>query len=549
MNDVLGQLQVYAAALWRKRWYIVPVAWVLCVAGWLTVMSLPDKFVSSARIYVDTDSLLSPLLRGISVEGNVAQQVDYMQRTLLSRPNLEKLMRMADLDLTVKTPKEKDDLLEDMSKRTTIQAQGQGKNLFTVSFTDNKPEVAQRVVQSLLSIFVESNIGASRTDLEKARQFLDQQIADYERQLQSAEAKLANFKRQNLDYTGAGAAAGYSARLEALRQQRVETKNALDDAIGRRDSLQKDLTATPQQLEVAAPPTPNFYIQPNGVPAMAPSLQAIQTRIDEHQKALDQMRMRYTEQHPDVVSTKRSLDALQKQFDEEKARLEGTEKDVAAPAKPARKGAQPAAQAERKTSVPNPLYDQIKIKLVEMSSTVETLQRKLGQMDQELARLEKMANTAPAVEAEFATLNRDYGIIKKNYDELTSRRESARIADAVETRGEKIQFRVVDPPQVPLTPSGPPRLILMSAVLIGAIGAGFAAAFLISQLDDSFISMTRLRRAVAVPVLGSVSRVLSAGERRRRLFGTVSFASSLAALVVVYGYLAAVVLRIKLPIS
>src|SRR3954447_1552540 len=184
MNDILGQFQFYAAALWRKRWYVVPIAWVFCIGGWLAVMSLPDRYESQARIYVDTDTLLSPLLKGLSIEGNIGAQVDYMQRTLLSRPNLEKLIRMADLDLGVENETQKDLLLRDLAKRTSILAQGQGKNLFAVGFNDKRPEVAQRVVQSLLSIFVESNLGASRTDIEKARQFLDQQISDYERQLQ-----------------------------------------------------------------------------------------------------------------------------------------------------------------------------------------------------------------------------------------------------------------------------------------------------------------------------------------------------------------------------
>jgi polysaccharide chain length determinant protein (PEP-CTERM system associated) len=546
MNDVFGQIQIYAAALWRKRWYIVPTAWVLCVAGWLAVMALPDRWGSSARVYVDTDSLLSPLLRGISIEGNIGQQVDYIQRTLLSRPNLEKLVRMADLDLALRTAKEKDDLLQDLQKRTSIAAQGQGRNLFTVSFTDEKPEVAQRVVQSLLSIFVESNIGASRADLEKARQFLDQQIADYERQLQASEAKLASFKRANPDFL-TGNSGSYATRVEALRQVRVEIKGQLDEATSRRDSLQRDLASTPQTLQLDAQQNNFFIDQGTGEARLPPSLASIQTRINDAEKGLDALRLRYTDQHPDVVSQKRSLDTLKTQFDAEKKRLAETPPPTEA--EQPRKGGAGAPAAARKSSVPNPLYDQIKIKLVDMTSTLETLQRKLAQSNDEVTRVEKMANTAPAIEAEFSTLNRDYGILKKNFDELTSRRESAKIADAVETRGDKIQFRVVDPPQVPLTPSGPPRLLLMSGVLLGALAAGFAVAFLVSQIDDSFISISRLRRTVALPVLGSVSRVLSPGDRRRRLIGTVSFASFLAALVVAYGYLAAVVLRIKLPIS
>src|SRR5579871_5737180 len=133
MNDVYLQLMSYAHAMWRKRWYIALIGWAICVPGWIGVMLLPDRFESSARIYVDTDSLLSPLLRGISVEGNVGQQVDFMQRTLLSRPNIEKLMRMTDLDLAVKTPTDKDWLIGDIARRTSI-TQNQGRNLFSVTF-------------------------------------------------------------------------------------------------------------------------------------------------------------------------------------------------------------------------------------------------------------------------------------------------------------------------------------------------------------------------------------------------------------------------------
>src|SRR5262249_41297679 len=135
-----------------------------------------------------------------------------------------------------------------------------------------------------------------------------------------------------------------------------------------------------------------------------------------------------------------------------------------------------------------------------------------------------------------------YGVIKKNYEELVSRREAARLADAVETNGEKIQFRMVDPPQVPTLPSGPPRLILMTASLVASLGAGLVVSFLMSQLDDSFLSISTLRETVALPVLGSITMVLTARDRRRRVFRTVSFATCLAILFVAYGAVTALVL-------
>src|SRR6266851_8765235 len=111
MSEIYQQFLGYASSLWRKRWYIALIGWAICIPGWIAVMQLPDRYESQARIYIDTDSLLSPLLRGISVESNVGQQVDFMQRTLLSRPNIERLMRLADLDLLVTNQTERDVVL------------------------------------------------------------------------------------------------------------------------------------------------------------------------------------------------------------------------------------------------------------------------------------------------------------------------------------------------------------------------------------------------------------------------------------------------------
>jgi polysaccharide chain length determinant protein (PEP-CTERM system associated) len=559
MDDVYHQLQLYATQLWRKRWYIVLVAYLICVGGWTTVATLQDRFESQARVYVDTDSLLSPLLRGISVESNVPQQVDFMQRTLLSRPNLEKLIRMADLDLLINNQADKEKFLADLAKRISINTSG--RNLFNVKFNDGKPEAAQRVVQALLSIFVESNVGQSRADIEKARQFLDAQINEYEKQLQAGENRLAAFKKANLDFLG-NTAITFTQRVEQLRLQKGEVAGQLEEARSRRDSLRRDLSDTPQFLEIDAPTREAPIIISTGstIEQQSAAVLAIHSRVQEAEKALDAMLLRYTEKHPDIVALRKQLVSLNQQFEQTKA----DEKKKADEAK--KSGEQPGAGGGRenwaipgvnggngkKQLLPNQLYEQLRIKLSEADANFETLERRLATLNDELSKSEGKAIRATQIEAEFSTLNRDYGVLKKNYDELTSRRESARIADAVETKGEKIQFRIVDPPQVPTLPSGPPRLILMSAVLAAALGAGVVIAFLMSQLDDSFVSISRLKDTVAIPVLGSVTMIQSAADRRLKLLGTMSFAASIAVLVMAYGYLAYLTLtlsRVSLPFT
>ena len=104
MRELYEQLLTYLTGTWRYRWFIMLIAWLVCIVGWGYVYQLPDKYRASARVHVDTKSMLTPLLRGLTVGANKGQQVQLVKRTLLSRPNLEKLARMTDLDLVALTP-------------------------------------------------------------------------------------------------------------------------------------------------------------------------------------------------------------------------------------------------------------------------------------------------------------------------------------------------------------------------------------------------------------------------------------------------------------
>ena len=103
MHELLTQLTGYAVSTWRYRWHALIAAWIISVIGWAAVHNIPDRYEATSRVYVDTQSLLKPLLAGLAVQPNTNQQVEVMARTLISRPNLEKVARMTDLDLNAKT--------------------------------------------------------------------------------------------------------------------------------------------------------------------------------------------------------------------------------------------------------------------------------------------------------------------------------------------------------------------------------------------------------------------------------------------------------------
>ena len=99
-------------SLWRHKWLGVAAAWLVCTAGWIGVSLIPTKYDSSARVYLNADPLLTPLLKGLAADTDPTRQLDFMQRTLLSRPNLEQLVRLTDLDIGINTPEEKETLFK-----------------------------------------------------------------------------------------------------------------------------------------------------------------------------------------------------------------------------------------------------------------------------------------------------------------------------------------------------------------------------------------------------------------------------------------------------
>src|SRR5688572_33099931 len=116
MHELSAQLLSHLKATWRFRWYAMGFAWIAAVAGWVAVYQMPDRYEASARVYVDTQSVLRPLLAGLAVQPNVDQVVTMMSRTLISRPNVEKVIRMSDLDITLKTPEAREAMISRLTK-------------------------------------------------------------------------------------------------------------------------------------------------------------------------------------------------------------------------------------------------------------------------------------------------------------------------------------------------------------------------------------------------------------------------------------------------
>jgi protein tyrosine kinase modulator len=504
MNELLQQLLAAARGMWHRRWIGLAAAWIAAIIAVGVVYRIPERYEASARVYVDTETLLKPLLQGLSVQPNLDQQVALISRTLISRPNVEKLIRMADVDLGVRTSAGRDDLIDHVTK--TIQLSGSSQtNLYVISYRDPNPERATKVVQSLLTIFVESSLGDKRQDSRTAVKFIDDQVKRYEQTLRTAEDRLKDFK---LKYLGVSPQEGqdYFSRLSQLRASIDAAKLDLEAAEQARDAYK-------QQLAGEAP-TYMLNDSDTKAPEAVPEVDA---RIAGLQKDLDDLLRKYTDQHPDVVATRRLIANLQEQ---RRAYLEAHKKPAAT-----------AADQQAASQESSPVMQQLKISLADAEAEVASARAKVAGYEAQYRQWQSRAQLVPQAEAEYAQLNRDYAVQKKTYENLLARREAAGMGMDVQDTG-GTRFRVIDPPRVSPEPVAPTRIMLLAIACVIAILAGLLASLVASQLMPIFHDAHALRELSKRPILGMVSMLPSPSLSRLRRRNAYLFAGGLGGLLV-----------------
>jgi polysaccharide chain length determinant protein (PEP-CTERM system associated) len=494
MEDLISQLLLHVRGIWKYRWYAIAVMWVVALGGWTKVVLMPNDYQTSARVFVDTQSILKPLLAGMTSVPNVEQQVSIMSRTLLSRPNVERVMRMVDLDVRATSPREHELLLEDLMAK--IKISGTNTNdIYTISYNNADPKLVRDVVQSLLTIFVEGSFKGKSGDSAKAVQFIDEQIKSYEERLVAAENSVKEFKlrnagllpRQGVDYT-----AQLAIAADALSTARLELAEAEQARAAIKAQISDPKPGTAARLAFVRNPE-------------------LDTRIAAVYKSLDALQLQYTEQHPDVVAARRLLAQLEHRKLDESNDNDGD---------PGRNY--------------SPMLQQLKVALTEADAKIAAIRVRVQEYGARHDRLQQQSNAVPEVESQLAQLNRDYEINKLNYEKLIGRREAAKLSGDLSSTTDMMTFKIIDPPFMPVAPVGPNRMLLYSAAMLVALIAGPASALMISQARPTFSGPGAMRELTGLNVLGTVSMNWTEAGRRKRQRGQYLFGVACAGLLLLY---------------
>jgi polysaccharide chain length determinant protein (PEP-CTERM system associated) len=509
MQDLRKTLELiigYLKGVWVKKRYIMICTWLICPVGFVYVASMPKVYESSARVYVDTRSELQPLLRGLALQTDPGQEVAMMVQTLLSRPNIEIIARESDLDISASNAVEYEDLIYSLSNKIRLKATGRD-NLYTISYSHQNPEMARTVVQETLDLFVEGTKGNSRKDSDSASQFIDEQIDEYETRLSGSEQRLVNFKRKYSELLpNQGSFYQHFASLEGtLESTRLTIKET-----------EQQIVALSEQIEDRKTNQDGSFVRPFEGPA------SLTTRYDDRistlEGILDQLMLKYTELHPDVIEANNLLDLLlasrKLEIEEYLSSNDGEKPDQI-----------------------GSIASEIKLEMSRLESQIALLRVRETDYADKIETLKQKINLVPQVEAEQTALNRDYQVTLRKHNELLVRKEQADLARKADVSAADIKFKVVDPPLAPKTASGPNRLLLYTITLVMGFATGLGLAFLISQLNPVLLKGSQLTSLTSYPVLGVVSHLNKVYIKKINRSRLLIFICSSSLIVVLYGVL------------
>lgn len=522
MNEIITQILGICRDIWRYRWIAMAVAWGVCLVAWSVVLFLPDKYEARARVFVDPSTALKPVIQGLAVEQDVNAELNFVRQGLMSRQHLQMIVDKTGLGAQAITPEQKARVVDALGFRIEIVAQPSSvstngnevpSKVYTISYQDTVRDRSIQVVQILLDSFMKGTIGGKRTESLAAQKFLEGQIRDYEGRLSQAEQSLADFKKKNVGMVPGDQQSDYFTRLQNEIDEVKKTQTQLGVAENRRTALSQQLRG---EGPLAATASLQGPVGPNGSQSGGDTL----SRIRETQAKLDELLLRFTEKHPDVIALRQTLADLKERRANELEAL---------------KRGDPAAAAMTGASS-NPVYQSIQLALNQADVEIAGLRGVLSDHQQKVVELRRMVDTMPQVEAEFARLNRDYAVNKAQYTALVDRLEKARLGGEADATG-SVRFEVIDAPSADFHPVSPKRTLLLLSVFLGAIAAGGGVAYVLTLLWPVFHSARQLGAITGAAVLGVVSATRNAGTalaaRHQVVRYTMAFGTLFAALVIV----------------
>ncbi|MDX9715179.1 MAG: GNVR domain-containing protein [Dissulfurispiraceae bacterium] len=457
----------------KKHRYLSLVVFLIVMSGfsWAGYF-LPNKYEASSTVFVQRSSVIDPLIKGVGIAGSLDDRLRNLRDRLVSRNIIERVIKKLDLDIYARTPERYEMLIEDMRKALSITIKTpRGKevaDLFTISFTGDNPRRARDIVNTLISEYIEENMGFRRSDAYGAFEFIQTQLNDYKTKLEESDRAIRQFREKNPRMIPQNEAA-VAARVESFQSAKIEGEIRLRELQRRKENLQKQLSGE-KELTVAV-------VTKEGTP---------QSRLNYLESQLVIMISKYTERHPEMIRIRGEIEELKKQIESQKNEPDRTSSE---------------------TSALNPIYQQLREDLAKTDAEIESLKARIQELSKQQASAQNILSSMPREQEEWVKLMRDRMVTQRIYDDLVQKLESARISKNLETTDKGDSFKIVDPAITPNIPVSPDKVKLIVMGLLLGLAAAVGAAIGIESINPSFRDEESITEMLNLPVLGSIKHI------------------------------------------
>lgn len=470
----------------RRHWWIIPVCVLVGgTAGVLAALKLPKKYTSETLVLVAKPMVPVEYVKPVVTE-DLNQRLASMKEQILSRTRLEPVIEKFGVYQADQNKVPMEELIDRLRKAIEISpldampgTQDRSMPGFHVSVTFNNPQIAQQICTEITSMFMEQNSRALEQQASRTNTFISQQLDEAKSKLDAQDAKLAQFKRQYLGSLPEEEQANLNL-LTSLNTQLEANTQALSRA--QQDKAFNESLLSQQVASLKASQA-----------GQNPQTLDDQLRMLEDQ--LTNLESRYTAEHPDVIKTKKLIEELQKRMAE------------------APKAGNSAGRVQAKAESPE--IQQLRAHSRQDEISIADLTKRQGQIQDQIRILQGRVQASPMVEQQLKELTRNYQSALDFYNDLLKKRESSAMAKDLAHQQEGEQFRVLDPPNLPVTPSFPKKGYFAG----GGVAAGFAlslAILYILMVTDKTLHTERdielhlkLTVLAAVPIL----EFIEAGNR------------------------------------
>jgi polysaccharide biosynthesis transport protein len=492
----------------RRRWQIlVPAGVLFCLAA-ITALALPAAYRSSATILIEEQGIPPDLVRS-TITSYADQRIQVISQQVMTRANMMEIIRKFDLYKRLQARGSTESVIEklrDNIKLETVSAEVIDKRsgnktaatiAFTLAYEGETPEQAQRVVNELVSLYLNENLKNRQQKAADTSKFLGDEANKLGEQIMAMEKNLATFKQKNI------------GRLPELSQLNLQMRDRAEAELSEGDRQISELTQRKTFLEVEL-----AQLKPH-----APAVSATGERMLEGEDRLRILKSQYASaasqyapDHPDVQRLKREIEGLERESTTESADLDQAREadrlraeltrarqryseqhpdvmrlrsQLAALAETDGKQPRRAPDAARRLKADNPAYLATRAQLDAANGELATARGRQNALRTKIADYEKRLHETPLVEREYLDLRREYENVSRRYQEVKAKVGEAQVAEEMERDRKGERFSLIDAPDLPEKPVRPNRIAILVMGSVLSLGGGFAHASMREAMDHA----------------------------------------------------------------